>query len=111
MTQSNQEALTVHNVSPQKLKQAVENGQIGDHEAVSEISKLLLQHYSEGPDSILNYLLIRESILSIHGQTRNDLASSYAIELLEKAKRNELQLTFNDQSRFSALQFELPRKD
>lgn len=103
--------LTVNNANPTAMKKSVLNNEVNQYEMVDLIASLLTQHYELELDGILNFLMVKEAILSIHGQTRKDLelAVFYALELLEKAKVNKLSLTFDAHSRLSALQFELPR--
>ncbi|HHP0492472.1 hypothetical protein [Vibrio harveyi] len=103
--------LTVNNANPTAMKQSVLRNEINQYEMVDLIASILTQHYKSELDGILNFLMVKEAILSIHGQTRKDLelAAFYALELLEKAKLNKLNLTFDARSQLSALQFELPR--
>lgn len=102
---------TVSNANLTEMKRSVLNNEVDHYEMVDIIAYLLTQHYKSELDGIINFLMVRESILSIHGQTRKELESVvfYALALLEKAKENKLNLTFEAHSLFSALQFELPR--
>ncbi|MBY8168113.1 hypothetical protein KW507_15670 [Vibrio fluvialis] len=106
---------TLNEFDLQRFKQRVITRECDEFTAVETAAYLLVNHYAPQLTGdlkpIFGRLMVKEAIRQMHGQCRRDLSNAalYAVELMEKAQKDELTLTYNAASRYSCLQFETPR--
>ncbi|MFM5364055.1 hypothetical protein ACET98_23630 [Aeromonas veronii] len=110
MAENKKEHLTVANANINEMERELIGGRFGEHLMVDLVASLLVAHYghefNQRNDFQLGVLLVRESILSHHGQLINDYyPGRYALKVLRSAKDGRLGLIFNPQSRLHPLLF------
>ncbi|HAS5778549.1 TPA: hypothetical protein I7E95_002507 [Vibrio cholerae] len=110
------EPLTIQNANIEAMREAALRSVDDADRVVDAISHIIAGDESHKRElGFLDAILVKESILSIHGQLIGKLSpdnhpANYALELLAKAQKGLLKLTFDEQSLFCPLQFELPRR-
>lgn len=115
MSVSDSKAVTVNNANVAAVINALNNGDVDEHDIVDDVSDLFVRHEAFAKPFLarygfdLNRLLVKESILSHHGQFVNDgRPGSFAVKLLGLAQNGLLSLRFDPQSRIHSLLFESP---
>ena len=111
-----QSNLTVENTDVDAIFAALKSGKIGQMDIVDIVSALFSKHQPFTQPILaahqiqLHQLLVKESILSHHGNLVNDdKQGEFAVSLLKLAQDGSLMLRYDPEGRISSLLFESPR--